>query len=75
MHDFQRVSIPRISETMTSNAQDELMLALASELGAMDTANADRLCVILRGLFSCMQDLNRRLAVLEGQAALSNGEN
>jgi hypothetical protein len=61
---------------MTSNAQDELMHALASELGAMDTANADRLCAILRGLFACMQDLNQRVAVLEVQAAAAtNGEN
>jgi len=52
------------------------MHALATELGAIDEANAERLSSILRGLFACMQDLNSRLAVLESQAALqANGEN
>ncbi len=61
---------------MTSANQDELMHALATELEAMDAASAERLCVILRGLFACMQDLNGRLAVLESQAArTANGEN
>lgn len=61
---------------MTLNAQDELMHALASELGAIDAANADRLCTILRGLFACMQDLNSRVALLEAQVApAANGEN
>jgi hypothetical protein len=61
---------------MTSPAQDELMHALASEMGAMDEANAERLTSILRGLFACMQDLNERLSVLEGQASRkANGEN
>lgn len=58
---------------MTLNAQDELMHALSAELGAMDAAAAERLVGILRGLFSCMQDLNTRLAMLENQVA--NGEN
>jgi hypothetical protein len=61
---------------MTSTTQDELMHALASELGAMNQASAERLTSILRGIFACMQDLNDRLAALESQAALqSNGEN
>ena len=52
------------------------MHALASELGAMNEASAERLTTILRGLFACMQDLNSRLAVLESQAAVvANGEN
>jgi hypothetical protein len=52
------------------------MHALATELGAMNEASAERLSSILRGLFACMQDLNERLAVLESQAALkANGEN
>ena len=52
------------------------MRALAIELGAMNQASAERLSSILRGLFACMQDLNSRLAVLEGQAAVkTNGEN
>jgi hypothetical protein len=61
---------------MTSTPQDELMDALATELRQLDAESAERLCSILRGLFSCMQDLNSRLAVLEGQAArTANGEN
>ena len=61
---------------MSSTTPDELMHALASELGSMDEACAERLTTILRGLFACMQDLNSRLAVLESQAALrTNGEN
>jgi hypothetical protein len=61
---------------MTSANEDELMHALATELGAMDSASAERLCAILRGLFACMQDLNSRVAVLEGQVArAANGEN
>jgi len=67
---------PPRNETMSSTTQDELMHALASELGAMDEASAERLSSILRGLFACMQDLNSRLAVLESQAAVkANGEN
>jgi len=61
---------------MSSTTQDDLMHALATELGTMDEASAERLSAILRGLFACMQDLNSRLAVLESQAALKkNGEN
>lgn len=61
---------------MSSTTQDELMHALATELGTMNEASAERLSSILRGLFACMQDLNGRLAVLESQAALkANGEN
>ena len=61
---------------MSSTTQDELMHALATELGALDAASAERLCAILRGLFACMQDLNSRLAVLEAQAGrVANGEN
>ena len=58
---------------MTSNNQDELMHALATELDAMSTESADRLCNILRGLFSCMQDLNHRVTILEGKAGGSPG--
>ncbi len=54
---------------MTAHSQDELMHALARELGAMDPATAERLCSILRGLFACMQDLNTRVAVLEQQCS------
>lgn len=61
---------------MTSTNEDELMHAVAAELGALDAASAERLCAILRGLFACMQDLNSRLAVLEAQVGRSaNGEN
>jgi hypothetical protein len=61
---------------MSSTTQDELMHALAAELGTMNEARAERLSSILRGLFACMQDLNGRLAVLESQAGLkANGEN
>ena len=61
---------------MSSTTQDELMHALAAELGTMNEASAARLTSILRGLFACMQDLNSRVAVLESQAALTtNGEN
>ena len=61
---------------MSSTTQDELMHALAAELGAMNEANAQRLTAILRGLFACMQDLNERVAVLENQATLrGHGEN
>jgi predicted ATP-binding protein involved in virulence len=61
---------------MSPTTQDELMHALATELGAMNEASAARLSSILRGLFACMQDLNERLAVLESQAArTANGEN
>lgn len=76
MHDFQRVAPSPVNETMSSTTPDDLMHALASELGAMNEASAERLTTILRGLFACMQDLNSRLAVLESQAALkANGEN
>ena len=51
------------------NATDELMNALTAELDNMSSESAERLTHILRGLFSCMQDLNARLAVLEGQSA------
>ncbi|MEK7953090.1 hypothetical protein [Luteolibacter soli] len=61
---------------MSSTTPDDLMNALATELGALNEASAERLTTILRGLFACMQDLNSRLAVLESQAALqANGEN
>ncbi len=52
---------------MTANGQADLMEALKSELDSMSAENAERLCVILKGLFACMQDLNARMAVLEGQ--------
>ncbi len=51
---------------MTANAQDDLMEALKAELDTMSSENAERLCNILRGLFACMQDLNTRVASLEG---------
>ena len=54
---------------MTVNATDELMNALTTELDGMSPESAERLTHILRGLFACMQDLNTRLAVLEGQGA------
>ena len=61
---------------MSLTSQDELTHALATELGAMDQASAERLSSILRGLFACMQDLNTRVAVLEGQSASAGrGEN
>ncbi|MEK7954343.1 hypothetical protein [Luteolibacter soli] len=44
---------------------DELANLLAVELEALPHANAERLAQILRGLFACMQDLNRRLSTLE----------
>jgi hypothetical protein len=61
---------------MTANAKDDLMDALTTELDGMSSENAERLTHILRGLFACMQDLNKRVAVLEGQsAAAGRGEN
>jgi len=52
------------------------MNALATELDSMSSESAERLSHILRGLFSCMQDLNQRLAVLERQySATGQGEN
>ncbi len=53
---------------MSSNTQDELMHALATELDSLNSESAERLCNILRGLFGCMQDLNHRLAALEGRS-------
>ena len=58
---------------MSSKNQDELMYALASELDTLGAEGAERLCTLLRGLFTCMQDLNQRLAVLEGQSARPPG--
>lgn len=51
------------------------MNALNTELDHMSLENAERLTHILRGLFACMQDLNSRLAVLEGQGPTAGGEN
>ena len=58
---------------MTADPQDDLMDALASELGAMKAESAERLCSIMKGLFSCIQDLNHRVATLEGQCGGSPG--
>jgi hypothetical protein len=58
---------------MTSNNQDDLMHALATELDSLGAESAERLTNILRGLFSCMQDLNQRVAVLEGRCSGSPG--
>jgi hypothetical protein len=52
---------------MTSHNQDELIHALATELDGMSSETAERLTTILRGLFTCMQDLNQRVSILEGQ--------
>lgn len=60
---------------MTAQSTDELMNALNTELDHMSLENAERLTHILRGLFACMQDLNSRLAVLEGQGPTAGGEN
>jgi hypothetical protein len=49
------------------------MHALATELDSIGTEQAEKLCNILRGLFACMQDLNHRLARLEGQYGGSPG--
>ncbi len=43
------------------------MHALATELESLSGESAERLSNILRGLFTCMQDLNTRLAALERQ--------
>ena len=52
------------------------MNALATELDSMSSESAERLSNILRGLLSCMQDLNLRLAVLERQCSTAGqGEN
>ena len=58
---------------MTSNNQDDLMHALATELDSLGAERAEKLCNILRGLFACMQDLNQRVAVLERQCGGSPG--
>jgi hypothetical protein len=58
---------------MTSDTPDDLMHALATELDSIGTEQAEKLCNILRGLFACMQDLNHRLARLEGQHGGSPG--
>jgi hypothetical protein len=58
---------------MTSNKQDELMYALASELDTLAAEGAERLCTLLRGLFTCMQDLNQRVAMLESQGVRPPG--
>ena len=50
------------------------MHALATELDSLGAERAERLCNILRGLFACMQDLNQRVAVLEGQCDGSPGK-
>lgn len=50
------------------------MSALSSELETLSSESSERLCHILRGLFSCMQDLNARVATLETQCG-SHGEN
>jgi hypothetical protein len=61
---------------MTVNATDELMNALTTELDSMSADSAERLTHILRGLFACMQDLNTRVAELEGQRTrVGRGEN
>ena len=61
---------------MTTDAKDELMNALSTELDRMSSEDAERLTHILRGLFSCMQDLNSRVATLEGQReTLGHGDN
>ena len=52
---------------MTTHNQDDLMQALAIELDSLKAENAERLTNILRGLFACMQDLDARVADLEGQ--------
>ena len=49
------------------------MYALASELDTLAAEGAERLCTLLRGLFTCMQDLNQRVAMLEGQGARPPG--
>ena len=58
---------------MTTNNQDDLLHALATELDSLGAESAERLCNILHGLFSCMQDLNQRVAMLEGQRGGSPG--
>jgi len=61
---------------MTTSSQDELVTALSDELDAIGPENAERLSNILRGLFTCMQDLNRRVAILERQcSSAGRGEN
>jgi hypothetical protein len=43
----------------------DLREALSKELGALSGESAERLVVILQGLFSCMSDLNNRVSGLE----------
>lgn len=55
---------------------NDLLSDLSAEMDSMTSENAERLCNILRGLFSCMQDLNTRVSVLESQCARAGkGEN
>lgn len=44
---------------------NELAGRLASELETLPLENAERLSLILRGLFECLQDLDTRLAAIE----------
>ena len=52
---------------MTAHNEDELIRALATELDSLEAENAERLTNILRDLFACMQDLDTRVATLEGK--------
>lgn len=50
---------------MTAQNDDDLLHALSTELETLSGEGAERLCNILRGMFTCMQDLNQRLGALE----------
>jgi len=51
---------------------DELPEILTNELGSLGADDAGRLCQILRGLFSCMRDLEHRVAELEARSAAAD---
>ncbi len=55
---------------MTSNL-DELAAVLAEEIEKLSQGDADRLCGILRGLFGCLSEMNRRVAALEEESLKS----
>ena len=71
LHEFAS-QVPHPTLRMTAHNEDDLMQALESELESMSGESAERLSNILRGLFTCMQDLNTRLAALERQDGDSN---
>lgn len=49
---------------------DQLAMQLARELATLKGEEAHRLCGILRGLLTCLQEMDGRLKALESQSGV-----